>query len=250
VLAARLGQRLGGASGRVVLVAAALLPVAILPDLAFGAAGQLRPVHYPNDWEAVATRVAGAPGEVLSLPFHGYQRYRWTGGQVVRDPAPRYLDAPVLMNDALRVGNVTVDGENPRARRAQALIDAGEPVARLGVRWVLVRKEPGVEVPASVLSGLRPAFDGPYLALWENPEAISPGAPSRRWPAAAAHVLAALVVIVAALAMLRGRRASWYRPRTDGSGEGYPWPDWPRSSSPPSSVGRSALSARSRSSVR
>jgi hypothetical protein len=251
VLAERLGRRFDATTGRVVLVAAALLPVAILPDLAFGAAGQLRPVHYPADWDSVSARVAAAPGEVLSLPFHGYQRFRWNRGQVVRDPAPRYLDAPVLMNDALRVGDVTVDGENPRAARARALIDAGDPVARLGVRWVLVRKEPGVDVPAPVLSGLRRAFDGPYLALWENPEVIAPGTPSdRRWPAAVAHLLAALVVIVAGLAMLRGRREPWYGPRTRGSGEGYPWPDWPRSSSPPSSARRSASSAFSRRSAR
>jgi hypothetical protein len=250
VLADRLGRRFDQTTGRVVLVAAALLPVAILPDLAFGAAGQLRPVHYPADWDVVSARVAAAPGEVLSLPFQGYQRYRWNRGQVVRDPAPRYLDAPVLMNDALRVGDVTVDGENPRARRALAVIDAGEPVARLGVRWVLVRKEPGVDVPAAIISGLRPAFAGPYLALWENPQVSGPPpAAGRRWPAAVAHLLAALVVIVAGLAVLRGRREPWYGPRSDGSGEGYPWPDWPRSSSPPSSARRWASSPFSRRSV-
>jgi hypothetical protein len=247
VLAQRMGRRFAHTTGLLVLVAAALLPVAILPDLAFGAAGQLRPVRYPADWEAVAARVAAAPGEVLSLPFQGYQRYRWNHGQVVRDPAPRYLDAPVLINDALRVGEVTVDGENPRATLAQALIDADDPVARLGVQWVLVRKEPGVDVPAGVLSGLRPAFDGPYLALWENPETGAPRpAADRRWPAAAAHLVAALVVIVAGLVVLRGRRQPWYGPRTRGSGEGYPWPDWPRSSSPPSSVLRWASSPFSR----
>ncbi|MEV0718606.1 hypothetical protein [Asanoa sp. NPDC050611] len=206
-LARALAGRLDANAGRVVLVAAALLPVAILPDLAVGAAGQLRPVRYPADWAAVSARVAAAPGEVLSLPFEGYQRYRWNRGQVVRDPAPRYLDAPVLMNDALRVGTVTVDGENPRAARVRAALDAGEPVAGSGVRWVLVRTEPGVELPANVLSGLRPVYAGEYLALWENPgiTAASPG-PGRRWPAVVAHVLAGLVVIIGAFVVLRGRR--------------------------------------------
>jgi hypothetical protein len=210
VLAERLARRLDANAGRVVLVAALLAPVAILPDLAFGAAGQLRPVRYPADWEAVSARVSAAPGEVLSLPFHGYQGYRWNRGQVVRDPAPRYLDVPVLINDALRVGDVNVDGENPRAARVRALLDAGEPVARLGVRWVLVRKEPGVDVPAGALAGLRPAFDGPYLALWENPEAATTRpVPARRWPAAAAHLLAALVVLAAGFSLLRTRATAW-----------------------------------------
>lgn len=207
VLAERLARRLDGTAGRVVLVAAALAPVAILPDLAFGAAGQLRPVHYPADWAEVSARV---DSEVLSLPFHGYQRYRWNRDQVVRDPAPRYLGVPVLINDALSVGDVTVDGENPRAARVRALLDAGEPVARIGVRWVLVRKEPGVDVPAGALAGLRPVFDGPYLALWENPSAtVSRPAPARRWPAAAAHLLAALVVVAAGISLLRTVRTPW-----------------------------------------
>ena len=251
VLADRLARRFDANAGRVVLVAAALLPVAVLPDLAFGAAGQLRPVRYPADWDAVAARVAAAPGEVLSLPFEGYQRYGWARGVVVRDPAPRYLDAPVLINDALRVGAVTVDGENPRAAAVAALVDAGRPVAGLGFRWVLVRKEPGVGVPPGVLSGLRIAYDGPDLALWENPRAAQPAASTgRRWPALAAHLLAALVVIVAAILLLRGRWTLWYGPRTREPGEGYQWPSWPRSSSPPSSARRSASSASSRRSER
>jgi hypothetical protein len=234
-------------AGRVVLVAAALLPVAILPDLAFGAAGQLRPVRYPADWAAVSARVSAAPGEVLSLPFHGYQRYRWNRGQVVRDPAPRFLPAPVLMNDALQVGEVTVDGENPRAARVQAILAAGEPVAPLGVRWVLVREEPGLDVPASALAGLRPVYDGDYLALWENPAAARESAgPPRRWAAAAAHLLAVLVVIVAGIALLRTRRKAWYGPHTRESEEGSQWPSWPRSSSPPSSVRRWASSVFTR----
>jgi hypothetical protein len=105
---------------------------------------------------------------------------------------------------------VPVDGEDPRAARVQALLDADEPVARIGVRWVLVRKEPGVEVPASALAGLRPVFDGPYLALWETPmPAAPPRAPTHRWPAAAAHLLAALVVAAAGIARLRTRRTPW-----------------------------------------
>ncbi|BCL16706.1 hypothetical protein [Micromonospora sagamiensis] len=220
VLAGRLAGRLDAGTGRVVLVAAALLPVAILPDLAFGAAGALRPVRYPADWNAVAAQVAAAPGEVLSLPFEGYQRYPWTGGTVVRDPTPRYLDSPVLMNDALRVGDVTVDGENPRAARARAVLDSGGPVAELGVRWVLIRREPDVAPPAPVLAGLRPVFAGPHLELWENPAAGPPPQAGRRWPAASAHLVAAGIVIFVLAALLRSRRRSWYGPRTHQPEEG------------------------------
>jgi hypothetical protein len=237
-LADRLSRRFEPAAGRVLLAGAVLLPVALLPDLAFGGAGALRPVRYPADWGAVAERVAAAPGEVLSWPFEGYQRYAWTRGVVVRDPAPRYLDAPVLMNDALRVGAVTVDGESPRAARAAALLAAGRPAAELGVRWVLERRGTAGEPPASVLTGLRLAYDGPHLRLWENPSApaAAPASTGRRGLASAAHLLAAIIVIFAAAALLRTRRKSWYGPRNHASGEGQSWPSWPRSSSPQSSA--------------
>jgi hypothetical protein len=250
-LADRLARRFEPAAGRVLLAGAALLPLVLLPDLAFGGAGALRPVRYPADWAAVATRVAAAPGEVLSLPFEGYQRYAWARGAVVRDPAPRYLDAPVLMNDALRVGAVTVDGESPRAARVREHLAAGRPAAALGVRWVLVRRGAPGEPLASVLAGLRPAYDGPYLRLWENPSAVAAPPPAgRRVPALVAHLLAGTIVIFAAAALLRTRRRPWYRPRTHESEEEESWPNWPRSSSPPRSAPSSASSASSPRSVR
>ncbi|SNT63949.1 hypothetical protein SAMN05421812_11642 [Asanoa hainanensis] len=210
VLADRLAVRLDANAGRVVLVAALLLPVAILPDLAFGAAGQLRPVRYPADWDTVATQVKAAPGEVLSLPFYGYQSYAWNRGVIVRDPAPRYLAAPVLINDELQVGPVTVDGESPRAAEVRRLLDTGQPVAPLGMRWVLVRQESGVAVPPAVLTGLRPVFSGQHLALWENPSAAATAVAShRRWPAVAAHLFAALVIVFAAILVLRRRPTAW-----------------------------------------
>jgi hypothetical protein len=248
----RLSRRFEPAAGHVLLAGAVLLPVALLPDLAFGVAGALRPVRYPADWDAVATLVAAAPGEVLSLPFEGYQRYGWARGAVLRDPAPRYLDAPVLMNDALRVGAVTVDGESPRAAWAREHLAAGRPAAALGVRWVLVRRAPNGEPPASVLTGLRQVYDGPDLRLWENPAvaAAGPQAAGRRMPALVAHLLAAAIVLLAAMALLRVRRRPWYGPRTHVSEEEEPWPSWSRSSLQPPSAPSSAQSASSRRSVR
>ena len=130
---------------------------------------------------------------------------------VVRDPAPRYLDAPVLINDALRVGAVTVDGESPRAARARA--HCSPPAARspaLGVRWVLVREEPGVDVPpAASWPGCGSPTTGRTWAVGE-PVGGRRRPPDRagRWPALAAHLLAALVVIFAAIALLRARRTT------------------------------------------
>ncbi|HWS36784.1 MAG TPA: hypothetical protein VN408_29095 [Actinoplanes sp.] len=214
--AAGLARRFGAPARRVALTGAALLPVVLLPDLAFGALGELRPVRYPADFDAVAAVVADAPGEVLSLPFEGYQRYAWANGTVIRDPAPRYLDAPVIMNDALRVGAVTVDGENPRAVAAGVLLAAGRPAAEVGTRWVLVRRGAG-EPSASTLAGLRLVHDGPVLQLWANP--VAPDSPpvadtGRRVMVLSAHIFAGIVAVGAVLAVLLLGSRSWYRPRT------------------------------------
>ncbi|WP_438872548.1 hypothetical protein [Paractinoplanes pyxinae] len=210
-LAGALARRFEPSAGRVLLGGLLLLPVAVMPDLAFGGLGALKPVHYPADWDAVARQVAAAPGDVLSLPFEGYQSYSWTDGVVVRDPAPRYLDAPVLINDALRVGTVTVDGESPRAAEVQRHLAAGRPAAELGFRWVLVRVGAGAGPPAEVLAGLRPAYAGEYLQLWSNSSvtSTSPANFDRRIFALAAHAAFAVVVIFYALALLRTRRRSW-----------------------------------------
>ena len=205
-LADRLAGRFGVATGRVLLAAAALLPVVLLPDLAVGAGGRLWPVRYPADWEVVRGYVDAAPGEVLSLPFEEYQSYRWNRGRVVIDPAPRYLSAPVLSDDTLRVGDLVVAGENPRAREVRALIAAAAPVRETGARWVLVRREPDQPVSPEVLAGLREVHDGSHLALYENPRWSPDRTPERPWPVYAAYLLAAAVLAAGFLALCRPRR--------------------------------------------
>ncbi|MFF0367928.1 hypothetical protein [Micromonospora sp. NPDC005087] len=194
-LADRLAARFDPATGRVLLVGAALLPVALLPDLAFGAAGRLRPVAWPADWTKVARLVEQRPGEVISLPFQEYQRYGWNRDQVVIDPAPRYLGVPVLIDDTLRVGGLAVAGEDPRAERVRELLDAGTPVSAAGARWVLVQRAAGPPPPPTALAGLRIVHDGPELTLYENPRWSPPPAPTRPGPVGLAHLLAGTVVL-------------------------------------------------------
>jgi hypothetical protein len=64
-----LAGRLGTEAGGVVRVAAVLLPVLAVPDLAWGGSGVLRPVAYPADWAVVDRIISAAPGQVLALPF-------------------------------------------------------------------------------------------------------------------------------------------------------------------------------------
>ena len=206
----RLAAKLAEPRARLVLVAAAVLPVAVLPDLAFGGAGRLRPVHYPADWDRVATQVAADPGEVLSLPFSEYLAYRWNGGRTVIDPAPRYLAADVLTDDTLRVGGVPIRGENPRAAEVRGLLAAGAPVSGTGVRWVLVQHEAGGTVPDSALSGLQRVYSGRYLDLYANP-AAAPGRPPRPiWRLILLGIdLAVAGLVIAAILRLRQSPTRW-----------------------------------------
>lgn len=190
---------------RVVLAGLALLPIVALPDLAFGAAGRLRPVPYPADWQLVAQEVAARPGPVLSLPAQSYRAYPWNPTAVVLDPLPRFLPAPVITDDTLVVGSRRIPGESARARRIRADVEAGRPVAAPDVRWVVVQS--GASAPApSVLDGLRLVRAGPTLTLYENPQATTHSGGGVRHLVAMA--IAALVALVTAgCAAVAGQRA-------------------------------------------
>ncbi|MCM0674916.1 DUF3367 domain-containing protein [Micromonospora phytophila] len=207
-LVARMDPELAG----VVLAGLLLLPVAVMPDLALGGAGRLRPVSYPADWRLVAGRVAGEEGEVLALPLSAYRAYPWNPGRVVLDPLPRYLDADVLTDDTLRVGDVAVAGENPRVREVRRLLRQGRPVAGTGVRWVVVQHGTAAEVDPAVLAGLDVVHHGPFLTLYRNPTvapARTASAGAAQWAVAGASGTALLVVAAAAFSALRRRPTAW-----------------------------------------
>ncbi|MEU8113500.1 hypothetical protein [Micromonospora sp. NPDC048947] len=206
-LVARIDREVAG----VILVGLLFLPVAVLPDLAFGGAGRLRPVSYPEEWQRVAEHIEEEPGEILSLPLSAYRAYPWNPGRVVLDPAPRYLPGTVLTDDTLRVGDVAVAGENPRVREMRRALDEGRPVWTTGVRWVLVQHEVSGELDPQVLGGLERVHDGPFLTLYRNPETVlQPGGSGpARLAVVAALSAALLVVIAAAVSALHRRATAW-----------------------------------------
>ena len=177
-LAGLLAARVSAGAGRLVLAGFALLPVVLLPDLAWGAGGRLRPVAYPAEWAAVADAVAATPGPVLSLPMSAYRAYPWNGSAVVLDPAARYLPAPVVTDDRLRVGPIVVAGEGRDAAAVRARLAAGRPVAAERVRWVLVQHDTGGTVPATAVAGLTLIHRGAGLDLYRNP-GYRPAGPAR-----------------------------------------------------------------------
>lgn len=157
-------------------VVLALLPPVLLPGLAWGASGELRPVHYPPEWHQVQRLVDAdpRPGALLTLPWSAYRGLPWDGTDrpvVVLDPATKLVDRPVVFNDELRVsvdGEVRVAaGEDPLARQVAPLVADGWPVVprpdtarqlgELGVRYILVDRAAALDYAEAVTGDPAPA---------------------------------------------------------------------------------------------
>jgi len=193
------------------LCCAALL--AVLPDLAWGVGGQLRPVHYPRGWAQTAQRINADPQTVAVLPAESMRRFEWSGPAPVLDPLPRWIRADVLSTGDLLVGGRTVAGEGDRAREVQRLLESGpEPaaLARAGVGWVVVeRGTPGtMGASGRTLQQLAPVYSDDDMALYRI-GGVSPQAPqAKRIAVITAHLVWAAMLMTGAamLAVARVRR--------------------------------------------
>ena len=109
----------------------AFAPLVLLPSLAWGVHGRLAPADYPPEWQALREAVSArlVPGEsVAVLPFTYYRRFTWNHDRVVLDPMPRWLDAPVLVNDDLPLSSGTIRGEDSAAARIRVALQKGAPI--------------------------------------------------------------------------------------------------------------------------
>ena len=133
----------GRAAGLMLAVCLLLAPVLLLPGLAWGAAGRLRPAQYPAGWLAAARLIDSSPaaGTVLVLPWAGYRSPAWNGGRTMLDPWPRLMSRPVIWNDGPRVGPLQLRPDDPAARALDGVIRGGGPLTgalrAAGVRFVI-----------------------------------------------------------------------------------------------------------------
>ncbi|WP_158562764.1 hypothetical protein [Marinitenerispora sediminis] len=168
---------LGRAAGPLAAVLLVVLPVVLVPGLAWGAAGRLVAVEYPAEWARVRAAVDGdpAPGALLTLPWSAYRGLDWSGGGrtvVALDPATKGFARRVVWNDALRVASdgrvYEIAGEDPTARAVAPLVAGGWPahpapdvprrLGALGIRYVLVDR-----------TALARAVDAAPGAAWPDP---------------------------------------------------------------------------------
>jgi hypothetical protein len=125
-------------------VLAMLAPIVLLPGLAWGSTGRIRPVEYPADW-LTARRImdeSRQPGSVLVLPWAAYRRYGWNNSEAVYDPWTKLLSREVVSNDGLEVGRKMLMQESAASIRLNRIVTASGPLTvplrRAGVRFVVV----------------------------------------------------------------------------------------------------------------
>lgn len=151
------GLRPGAAGAGLVLVLSA--PLLLAPQLAWGAGGALRAVHYPAGWTAVADLIAleeattGEPQAVVVLPWTGsYRGFAWNDRRAVLDPAPRFLPGTVLVDDRVYLEDRVLPSEDARLTAVGRALGTGDPeevaqrLRALGVGWVLVHADHRVAV--------------------------------------------------------------------------------------------------------
>ncbi|GAA1263964.1 hypothetical protein GCM10009677_14570 [Sphaerisporangium rubeum] len=188
----RTARRTAGVGRRAqvtVAVVMALAPVLSLPGLAAGGSGRLDPVAYPRDFDRVRAIVAAdrQVGDVLLLPWESYRRYTWNGDRASLDPLPRFLPRRVVWNDAVRVGDVVVGTEDPRARDLAAVVRGPitgpitESLRRAGVRFVVVDEPRDRDLFHDRLAGAALTYAGPDLRLYTVPGPVPAQVPGRKW---------------------------------------------------------------------
>jgi len=185
------------------------LLIAVLPDLAWGVGGALRPVHYPAGWGRVAARMDG-PGDVAVLPGGMFREFPYSGRVPVLDPAPRMLPRDVLQTGELPVAGGVVAGEGTRAHTVEGLLRHGAAPSGLaaeGVGWILVEHNtPGpVGDSKATLAQLNTVYSDHDLTLYRIPDPVDPHPASRaadRRIATGAHIVWALLLAAAAAAWI------------------------------------------------
>lgn len=181
-----------------VLVGAAIIPIAIMPDLAWAGWGRLAPVDYPQDWANVRRILEESPrdGDVVTLPFGVFRQFGWNDGRTQYDPAPGYLPRTTVTDDTLVVDGKPVPGEDARAAAVREYLDNGRDLAELGVRWVLVEHGTPGRIDENPIKTDERIYHGRWLDLYELRGPLKSDTTGRppKAPVIAADVLALATV--------------------------------------------------------
>jgi len=190
-------------SRKALLAGAAIVPIAIMPDLAWAGWGRLAPVDYPPDWAAVRQILADSPrdGDVVSLPFGVFRQFGWNGERTQYDPASHYLPRTTVVDDTLVVNGRPVPGEDTRAAEVRERLRTGGDLTELGIRWVLVEHGTPGRIDRNLPESDERIYHGRWLDLYEMSGPLQSAATGRPPKALviAADVLALATVTLSLL---------------------------------------------------
>lgn len=194
-LGAEAAARTLARTGRLLLAGAAVLPLAMMPDLAWGGWGRLEAVDYPQDWTAVADLLHDdqRPGDVVALPLSTFRRFGWNDNRTQLDPAPRALPRTTVIDDTLYVSGKPVAGEDRRVADVRAAVAERGDLGRLGIGWVLVEHGTPGEPTDPVTAGMERVYQGEWLDLYRVPGPVT--SPAYGTPPAAAVVTADVIAL-------------------------------------------------------
>jgi hypothetical protein len=185
------------------LAAAAIIPVAVMPDLAWGGWGRLASVDYPPDWAAVRQilETSDHPGDVVALPLGSFRQFGWNGDRTQYDPAAQYLPRTTVVDDTLVVDGRAVPGEDARAAAVRRALAEHRDLAELGIGWVLVEHGTPGRIDGNPLKTDERIYRGRWLDLYQLGGPLQPDATGRppKAPVIIADVLALATVTLSLL---------------------------------------------------
>lgn len=156
---------------------AIILPILFTPNLAWGAAGQLKSVQYPDGWKQAATALQDAPADtnILVLPWHMYLHVDFAD-RVVANPTRYYFTQNMIVGDNPELKGVPVGNKDAIHRyvnnimlpQRKTITDAGVQLEALDIQYVMLLKEADYDQYGWVQKqkGLTQSFDNESMTIY------------------------------------------------------------------------------------
>jgi len=146
---ARLARATRGAPAGMLAAAPVAIAVILASPAWWGFNDQLRPAHFPSEWDAARAAVTADPGTVVAFPWYQYFTLGLADDRLVLNVVPFYFGGDVMISSN---PNLTVAPMLERSDRREPIIarmaDAatrGIPVstgmAAMGVHWVVLQHD-------------------------------------------------------------------------------------------------------------
>lgn len=130
-----------------IIVLSLLLPLAYVPSMVYGFAGQLRPVHYPASWYSFNQYLKRHPpsGKALFLPWHEYMSYDFSP-RVIANPAPDFFKyANIISGTDAEIGGIPNEPSTTTSKFINSQIlaktdraDLAQSLNKLHIQYVLL----------------------------------------------------------------------------------------------------------------